>query len=132
MFIKRQTGIILFLNVCRVEYNINLQGSTGPDFPHFFYFLILSDSLKIAWIEIFFLKVFIKAYPVVFSSNLLKMSVWLAIEKSLEKKNSRKILFCSLFTENSRKVSVLFGMNSEKILYYCLVVTQWKYQYSLT
>ena len=36
-----------------------------------------------------------------------------------------------LFGSNSLKVSVLFYMNSEKSVYYCLVVTLWKCQYCL-
>ena len=34
-----------------------------------------------------------------------------------------------LFGSNSLKVSVWFDMNSEKIVYYCFIVTHWKCQY---
>ena len=36
-----------------------------------------------------------------------------------------------LFGSNSLKVSVLFDMNSEESVYYCLVVTLWKCRYCL-
>ena len=67
---------------------MNLQVTTWPDFPNSSDFLISPDLLKIARLDMFFLKVSGKAYPVAFCSTYSKMSVWLAT-------NSRKILFCS-------------------------------------
>ena len=88
LFIQSPKRDYLFLNVCRVEYNMNLQVTTWPDFPNSSDFLISPDLLKIARLDMFFLKVSGKAYPVAFCSTYSKMSVWLAT-------NSRKILFCS-------------------------------------
>ena len=74
---------------------------------------ILCYSLKIAWFDIFFLKVFSKASPVVFSSNSLKVSVYICY----------KFWKIICWKRHSLKVSILFGMNSEDNNYYCLVVS---------
>ena len=76
-----QTGIwiILFLNVCRVEYNTSLQGSHLNWFSQFFRFFSFALLIKITWFDVFFLKVFSKLCPIVFSSNSLKMPLGFAI-----------------------------------------------------
>ena len=66
---SRQRGIIFFFNVCRVEYNMNLQVTTWPNSSDF---LISPDLLKIARLDIFFLKVSGKAYLVAFRSTSSK------------------------------------------------------------
>ena len=60
------------------------------------------------------MKVFRKACLVAFSSSSLKMIVWFAI--NLKKLFAKKNYFVVL------KVSVLFGIKSEKNVYYCLIV----------
>ena len=70
---------------------------------------------------------------ILFVSNSLKVSIFgqkLSESVSIVWFKCRNLCLL-LFGSNSLKVSILFDTNSGKSVYYCLVITLWKFEYCL-